>query len=50
MMEMIHCRRRHLEKKGGLEECRRSLGRIRKEDECGNKETRENRDGRKERL
>ena len=28
LIERVHSRRRHLEKKGGLEECKRSLGRI----------------------
>jgi len=27
-MERVHSRRRYLGKKGGLEECKRSLGRI----------------------
>ena len=50
LMERVHCRRRYLGKKGGLEECKGSLGRIRREDECRSKETRENRHGRRERL
>jgi len=49
-MERVYSRRRYLGKKGGLEECRGSLGRIRREDECGSKETRENRHSREERL
>ena len=49
-MERVHSRRRYLGKKRGLEECRRSLGRIQRENECGSKETRENRHGRGERL
>ena len=47
-MERIHSRRRYLEKKGGFEESRGGLGRIRREDECRSKETRENRHGRGE--
>ena len=49
-MERVHNRRRYLGKKGGLEECRRNLGRIQREDECRSKEIRENRYGRGERL
>jgi len=49
-MERVHCRRRYLGKKGRLEECRGSLGRIRREDECRSKETRKNRHGRRERF
>jgi len=49
-MERIHSRRRYLGKKGGFEECRGGLGRIRREDECRSKETRENRHGRGERF
>jgi len=49
-MERVHSRRRYLGKKGGLEECRGSLGRIQRKDECGSKKTRENRHGRGERL
>ena len=33
-MERVLSRRRYLGKKGGLEECRGSLGRIQKKDEC----------------
>jgi len=49
-MEKIHSRRRYLKKKEGFEECRRGLGRIRRENECGGEETRENRHGRGERF
>ena len=49
-MERVHCRRRYLKKKGGLKECRGSLGRIRRENKYKSKEIRENRHGRGERL
>jgi len=49
-MERVHSRRRYLGKKGGLEECRESLGRIQIENECGSKKARKNRHGREKRL
>ena len=49
-MERVYIGRRHLGKKGEFEECRGSLERIRREDECESKKVRENRYGREERL
>jgi len=49
-MERVYSKRRHLGKKGGLEEYKGSLGRIRREDEYRSKETRENKYGRGERF
>jgi len=49
-MERIYSREGYLGKKGGFEECKGSLGRIQRKDECRSKEAREDRYGRRKRL